>query len=68
MPEIDPGAIKSCLPYLLVSEVFGEPFDLRYRLAGTAIIESYGYDPTGMSLRGFPHLRRRGHGFPSTSK
>ena len=54
-PEIDPGAIKSCLPYLLVSEVFGEPFDLRVRLAGTEIVESYGYDPTGMTLRGFPH-------------
>ena len=52
---MDPGDIKACLPYLLVSEVFGEPFDLRVRLAGTAIVESYGYDPTGTTLRGFPH-------------
>jgi hypothetical protein len=53
--EIDPGAIKPCLPYLLVSQVFGEPFDLRYRLAGTEIVASYGYDPTGRTLRGFAH-------------
>jgi hypothetical protein len=52
-PEIDPGAIKSYLPFLLVSEVFGEPFDVRFRLAGTEIVASYGYDPTGMTLRGF---------------
>jgi hypothetical protein len=54
-PEIDPGAIKSCLPYLLVSEVFGEPFDLRYRIAGSEIVASYGYDPTGTTMRGFKH-------------
>jgi hypothetical protein len=54
-PEIDPGAIKLCLPYLLVSEIFGEPFDVRFRLAGTEIVASYGYDPTGMTLRGFRH-------------
>ena len=53
-PEIDPGAIKCCLPFLLVSEVFGEPFDLRYRLAGTEIVASYGYDPTGMTCEGSP--------------
>jgi hypothetical protein len=67
--EIDPGAIKPCLPYLLVLEVFGEPLDLRIQLAGTGIVESYGYDPTGMTVRRFPHPRRRtGHGFPSTSR
>jgi hypothetical protein len=54
-PEIDPAAIKPCLPYLLVAEVFREPFDLRYRLAGSEIVSSYGYDPTGKTLRGFDH-------------
>ena len=54
-PEIDPGAIKSCLPYLLVSEVFGEPFDVRYRLTGSEIVASYGYDPTGTTMRGSKH-------------
>jgi hypothetical protein len=53
--EIDPGAIRACLPYLLVSDVFGDPFDLRYRLAGTEVVDSYGYDPTGLTLRGFKH-------------
>jgi hypothetical protein len=54
-PEIDPGVIKSCLAFLLVSEVLGKPFDRRYRLAGTEIVASYGYDPTGATLRGFKH-------------
>jgi PAS domain len=52
---IEPAAIKKCLPYLLVSEVFGEPFDLRFRLAGTELVSSYGYDPTGMTLREHDH-------------
>jgi hypothetical protein len=51
-PEIDPAVVKACLPYLLVSEIFGRPFDLRYRLTGSEIVTSYGYDPTGMTLRG----------------
>jgi hypothetical protein len=63
-PEIDPGAIKSCLPFLLVSEVLGEPFDLRYRLAGTEIVASYGYDPTGTTLRGFKHPTADGAWLP----
>jgi PAS domain len=67
-PEIDPGAIKSCLPFLLVSEVFGEPFDLRYRLAGTEIVAGYGYDPTGITLRGFPHPPANGAWVPLYAK
>jgi hypothetical protein len=53
--EIDPAAIKACLPYLIVAEVSGEPFDLRYRLTGSEIVLSYGYDPTGKTLRSFDH-------------
>jgi hypothetical protein len=51
--EIEPGAIRGCLPYLLVAEVFGEPFDLRYRLTGTEVVASYGFDPTSKTLRGY---------------
>ncbi len=49
--DVDPGQIRELLPYLMLSEVFGEPFDLRYRLAGTEIIASYGYNFTWMTLR-----------------
>lgn len=49
--EVDPGEIRGLLPYLMVSEVFGRPFDLRYRLAGTEVIASYGYNFTWMTLR-----------------
>jgi hypothetical protein len=49
--EIDPAAIRPCLPYLLVSEILGEPADLRYRLVGTEIVSSYGYDLTGRTLQ-----------------
>jgi hypothetical protein len=48
--EIDPAAIKPLLPYLLVAEVQHEPFDLRYRLVGTEVVASYGYDPTWDTL------------------
>jgi hypothetical protein len=37
---------------------------MRFRLAGTAIVESYGYDPTGMTLRGFPHPPANGAWLP----
>jgi PAS domain len=49
--EIDPAAIKPLLPFLLLAEVQNEPFDLRYRLVGSEVVASYGYDPTWDSLR-----------------
>ena len=49
--DVNPAAIKHLLPYLLVGEVQHEPFDLRYRLVGSEVVASYGYDPTWDSLR-----------------
>jgi len=55
-PEIDPAAIKGSLPYLLVSEIVAaEPVDLRFRLVGSEVVASYGYDPTGTTLLAGSH-------------
>jgi hypothetical protein len=55
-PEVDPGAIGSLLPYVVVAEVLGDPFDIRYRIVGTAIIESFGYDYSWKNLRSMNYL------------
>jgi hypothetical protein len=49
--EIDPGDIKPALPFLCVADVKESPFDLRFRLAGTALVEAAGYDFMGCNLR-----------------
>jgi hypothetical protein len=44
--EIEPGEIPRLLPHLqIVERVEGEGF--RYRLAGSATVQGYGFDPTG---------------------
>jgi PAS domain len=45
--EIEPGEIKRLLPYLAISDVMRDPFDLRFRLVGTGIVEAVGEDFTG---------------------
>ncbi len=52
--EIDPGEIKELLPYLLIGEFLSSPFDVRYRLVGTAVIEAYGHEFMGRNLRAMP--------------
>jgi hypothetical protein len=49
--DIDPGEIRSVLPYLATADVLEAPFDLRYRLVGTAVVRAVGYDFTGRNLR-----------------
>ena len=49
--EVDPGAIKSLLPHIIVAELEQEPFDVRFRFVGTTIVEAYGEDFMGRSLR-----------------
>jgi hypothetical protein len=44
--EIEPGEIKRLLPYLAISDVMHDPFDLRFRLVGTGIVEAVGEDFT----------------------
>jgi hypothetical protein len=52
--DIDPGEMKSLLPYVLIGEVLRSPFDVRYRLAGTAVVDAYGHDFTGRKLSAMP--------------
>jgi len=52
--DIEPGDIKRLLPYICISDVIAEPFDLRYRLGGTAVVETSGYDFTGQFLHEMP--------------
>lgn len=48
--DIDPVEIPRLLPHILLSEIWQEPFLVRYRLAGTALSELYGFDYTGSYL------------------
>jgi hypothetical protein len=49
--EIDPAAIKPLLPHIIVTEFLDDPFDVRFRLTGTMIVEVYGEDFMGRNLR-----------------
>jgi hypothetical protein len=49
--DIQPVDIKSLLPYVVVADVLERPFDVRYRIVGTAVVEAFGYDFTGETLR-----------------
>jgi hypothetical protein len=46
----DPTQWKYLLPYLLLSEVTGPGFRVRYRLVGTAVVYVVGFDFTGRYL------------------
>lgn len=48
--DFDPTQWKSLLPYLLLSEVTGPGFRIRYRLVGTAVVYVVGFDFTGQYL------------------
>jgi hypothetical protein len=48
--DIDPVEIPRLLPHILLAEIWQEPFLVRYRLAGTALAELYGFDYTGSYL------------------
>ena len=48
--DIDPSAIKSALPYVLIAEVQREPLRVRYRLVGTEAAHFAGEDFTGKYL------------------
>lgn len=49
--EIDPAEIKALLPHIIVAEFQWNPFDIRFRLVGTMIVEAYGEDFMGRNLR-----------------
>ena len=54
---LDPTRLpRACLPYLSVLEVEAHPFRLRSRLAGTAMVEQIGSNPTGHYLDEVPGM------------
>lgn len=48
--DFDPAQWKPLLPYILLSEGGGDPFRVRYRLVGTAVVYVAGFDFTGQFL------------------
>ncbi len=48
--DIDPSEIKPLLPYLLIADLFTDPLRVRYRLAGTKVCESFGFNIVGRWL------------------
>jgi hypothetical protein len=48
--DIDPAAIKGLLPNIFLVEFATDPFRVRYRLAGTAVVERAKFDYTGRFL------------------
>jgi hypothetical protein len=63
--HIDPAKIPvHLLPSLWLLDVQREPFRLRYRLVGTAIVEAMRADPTGKFLdEAHPHVKSRAEFF-----
>lgn len=48
--DIDPAAIKTLLPYVIIVEIHRNPFRVRYRLVGTEAVIFAGKDYTGVWL------------------
>ncbi len=48
--HFDPLEVASLLPWLILIDVTRAPLRLRYRLLGTAHVDSLGFDPTGRWL------------------
>lgn len=55
--HFDPMAVTDLLPHIWLLDVQLEPFRLRYRLTGTAMVESHRRELTGLWLdEAHPHL------------
>ena len=52
--DIEPGESKRLLRFVSISDVIPEPFDLRFRLVGTGVVEASGYDFTGRFFHEMP--------------
>lgn len=50
MAALDPAEIPSLLPYLVIAQVSAHPFEVRYRLVGTRVVEAHGADYTNRRL------------------
>lgn len=51
--QIDPAAIKKLLPHLYIADFETDPFDVRYRLVGTAADDWNGFSLVGRSINEF---------------
>lgn len=51
---LDPIEIPTLLPYVILVDIRSDPFDLVYRLAGTAVVSRLGYEVRGLSVRALP--------------
>lgn len=47
--DIDPIALRSMLSHLYLLDAGQAPDDLRYRLAGSLIVEGFGFEPGGLT-------------------
>lgn len=62
--DFDPVAVPDLLPGIWLLDVQREPFRLRYRLAGTAIVEAMGREVTGLWLEeAHPRIREEAQFF-----
>ena len=48
--DIDPSEIPRLMPNLLIVDIEHDPFRVRYRLAGTKVVQATGFEFTGMYL------------------
>lgn len=48
--DIDPCEIRQLVPYLLLVDIERDPFRVRYRLVGTKVVETTGFEFTGRYL------------------
>ena len=56
--DIDPCEIKPLLPYLMISDLFSDPLRVRFRLAGTKVCETFGFNVVGRWLEELECRRR----------
>jgi hypothetical protein len=48
--DMDPAEIPKLMPYLLIVDIEHDPFRVRYRLAGTRVVQMTGFEITGKYL------------------
>lgn len=48
--DIDPTEIPRLMPNIIIADIEHDPFRVRYRLAGTKVVEMTGYEFTGKYL------------------
>ena len=48
--DIDPSEIKPLLPYVLIADLLTDPVRVQFRLAGTQVCQSFGFNITGRWL------------------